>query len=145
MSEDKNEEQNEEEVEVPEKFEDIVEEIEEMSVLELSELVEILEDKFGVSAGAPAAAAPAAAAQGGGSDDSGDEEEQTEFDVKLEDFGDAKIQVIKAVKGATDMGLADAKSLVDDAPSVIKEGLDKEEAEEMQEELEDAGATVSLE
>lgn len=141
MAEEEKTEDTQEEVEVPEKFEDIVEQIEEMSVLDLSELVSILEDKFGVSAAAPVAAAPAAGAAGGG-DEGG--EEQTEFDVELESFGDAKIQVIKAVKKATGKGLADAKSLVDDAPSIIKEGLDKEEAEELKEELEDAGATVNL-
>lgn len=141
MAEEEKTEDTQEEVEVPEKFEDIVEQIEEMSVLDLSELVSILEDKFGVSAAAPVAAAPAGGDSGGG-DEGG--EEQTEFDVELESFGDAKIQVIKAVKSATGQGLADAKSLVDDAPSIIKEGLDKEEAEELKEELEDAGATVNL-
>ena len=141
MAEEEKTEDTQEEVEVPEKFEDIVERIEEMSVLDLSELVSILEDKFGVSAAAPVAAAPAGGDSGGG-DEGG--EEQTEFDVELESFGDAKIQVIKAVKSATGQGLADAKSLVDDAPSIIKEGLDKEEAEELKEELEDAGATVNL-
>lgn len=144
QEEEESEEDEDEEVEVPEKFEDIVEEIEEMSVLELSELVGVLEDKFGVSAAAPAAAAPAAAgAATGGSE--GEEEEQTEFDVVLKDFGDAKIQVIKAIKKELEIGLADAKGMVDEVPSTIEENLDKEAAEELKEALEEAGGTVELE
>ena len=119
--------------------EEIIEAIEEMSVLELSELVEELEEKFGVSAAAPVAAAGAAGGQ-----DSGEEEEQTEFDVFLAEIGSKKINVIKAVRELTGLGLKEAKSVVDDAPQNVKEGLSKEEAEEMKEKLEDAGATVEL-
>jgi large subunit ribosomal protein L7/L12 len=118
--------------------EEIIEAIENMSVLELAELVEELEDKFGVSAAAPVAAA-AGGAQGGG-----EEEEQTEFDVYLENIGGKKIQVIKAVRELTGLGLKEAKAVVDDAPQNVKEGLSKEEAEKMKEALEEAGATVTL-
>mgnify|MGYP000712845459 FL=1 len=119
--------------------EEIIEAIEEMSVLELSELVEELEEKFGVSAAAPVAAAGAA-----GGEEGGGEEEQTEFDVFLAEIGGKKINVIKAVRELTGLGLKEAKSVVDDAPQNVKEGLSKEEAEEMKEKLEDAGATVEL-
>ncbi|HKL76255.1 MAG TPA: 50S ribosomal protein L7/L12 [Halanaerobiales bacterium] len=119
--------------------EEIIEAIEEMSVLELSELVEELEEKFGVSAAAPVAAAGAAGGQEGGG-----EEEQTEFDVFLAEIGSKKINVIKAVRELTGLGLKEAKSVVDDAPQNVKEGLSKEDAEEMKEKLEDAGATVEL-
>ncbi|MGM0438720.1 MAG: 50S ribosomal protein L7/L12 [Bacillota bacterium] len=119
--------------------EEIIEAIEEMSVLELSELVEELEDKFGVSAAAPVAAAGAAGGQEGGG-----EEEQTEFDVFLAEIGSKKINVIKAVRELTGLGLKEAKAVVDDAPQNVKEGLSKEDAEEMKEKLEDAGATVEL-
>ncbi|MGM0601922.1 MAG: 50S ribosomal protein L7/L12 [Bacillota bacterium] len=118
--------------------EEIIKAIEEMSVLELSELVEELEDKFGVSAAAPVAMA--AASGGGGSA----EEEKTEFDVFLADIGSKKIKVIKAVRELTGLGLKEAKAVVDDAPQNVKEGLSKEEAEEMKEKLEEAGATVEL-
>lgn len=120
--------------------EEIIEAIEEMSVLELSELVEELEEKFGVSAAAPVAAAPGAG--DGGDGDGG--EEKSEFDVFLEDIGDKKINVIKAVRELTGKGLKDSKALVDDAPQNIQEGVAKEDAEEMKEKLEDAGATVEL-
>jgi len=118
--------------------EEIIEAIEEMSVLELSELVEELEDKFGVSAAAPVAVAGGAA--GGGEA----EEEQTEFDVFLADIGSKKIKVIKAVRELTGLGLKEAKGVVDDAPGNVKEGIGKDEAEEMKEKLEEAGATVEL-
>jgi len=118
--------------------EEIISAIEEMSVLELSELVEELEDKFGVSAAAPVAVAGGAA--GGGAA----EEEQTEFDVFLADIGGKKIKVIKAVRELTGLGLKEAKAVVDDAPGNVKEGLSKEDAEEMKEKLEEAGATVEL-
>ena len=118
--------------------EEIISAIEEMSVLELSELVEELEDKFGVSAAAPVAVAGGAA--GGGAA----EEEQTEFDVFLADIGGKKIKVIKAVRELTGLGLKEAKGVVDDAPGNVKEGLSKEDAEEMKEKLEEAGATVEL-
>ncbi|MCF8009284.1 MAG: 50S ribosomal protein L7/L12 [Halanaerobiales bacterium] len=118
--------------------EEIIEAIEKMSVLELAELVEELEDKFGVSAAAPVAVA-GGAAQGGAED-----EEQTEFDVFLENIGSKKIQVIKSVRELTGLGLKEAKAVVDDAPQNVKEGLSKEEAEKMKEALEEAGATVVL-
>ena len=120
--------------------EEIIEAIEDMSVLELSELVEELEEKFGVSAAAPVAAAPGAGAAGGGEA----EEEQSEFDVFLAEIGDKKINVIKAVREITGMGLKDSKAVVDEAPQNVQEGVSKEEAEEMKEQLEEAGATVEL-
>ena len=119
--------------------EEIISAIEEMSVLELSELVEELEEKFGVSAAAPVAAAGNAGGNGGGA-----EEEKTEFDVFLADIGGKKIKVIKAVRELTGLGLKEAKGVVDDAPGNVKEGLSKEDAEEMKEKLEEAGATVEL-
>ena len=118
--------------------EEIMQAIEEMSVLELSELVEELEEKFGVSAAAPVAVAGGAA--GGGAA----EEEQTEFDVFLAEIGAKKIKVIKAVRELTGLGLKEAKGVVDDSPGNVKEGLSKEDAEEMKEKLEEAGATVEL-
>lgn len=131
----------EEEVEVPEKFQSLVSQIEQMSVLDLSELVKILEKKFGVSAAAPVAAAGAAApAEGEGEA----QEEKSEFDVELTEIGDNKIGVIKALRGVTDMGLKDAKELVEGVPQVIKEGAKKEEADDMKSQLEEAGATVTL-
>lgn len=119
--------------------EEILEAIEEMSVLELVELVEEIEEKFDVTAAAPVAMAGGAA--GGGAEE---EEEQTDFDVVITSAGSSKIKVIKAVREVTDLGLKDAKSLVDDLPATVKEGLEEEEAEEIQEELEDAGAEVEL-
>ncbi|CDD80780.1 50S ribosomal protein L7/L12 [Dialister sp. CAG:357] len=119
--------------------EEILNAISEMSVLELSELVKAIEDKFGVSAAAPvavAAAAPAAAAAA--------EEEKTEFDVILKDVGAQKIQVIKAVREITGLGLKDAKAIVDGAPKEVKTGVAKAEAEEMKKKLEEAGATVEM-
>ena len=126
-------------VEVPAKFKSLVEEIEKMSVLDLAELVKILEDKFGVSAAAPAmmmAGAPAVAGEA--------VEEKTSFDIELTEAGGNKIAVIKAVRAATEMGLKDAKDFVDGAPKVLKEGVKKEEAEEMKKALEEAGAKVTL-
>lgn len=120
--------------------EEIIEAIENMTVLELAELVEELEDKFDVSAAAPAAAVAAPASDDAG----GEEEEQTAFDVEVTSGGDKKIKVIKAVREITDLGLKDAKSLVDEAPNTVKEGVEKEEAEEIKEELEEAGATVEI-
>ena len=119
--------------------EEILEAISNMSVLELSELVKAIEDKFGVSAAAPVAvaAAPAAGAAAAA-------EEKTEFDVVLKEIGDKKIQVIKAVREITGLGLKDAKALVDGAPKEVKTGVAKAEAEEMKKKLEDAGATVEL-
>ena len=118
--------------------EEIISAIEEMSVLELSELVEELEEKFGVSAAAPVAVAGGAGAAGA------EEEEQTEFDVFLAEVGGKKIKVIKAVRELTGLGLKEAKGVVDDAPGNVKEGLSKEDAEEMKEKLEEAGATIEL-
>lgn len=118
--------------------EEIMEAIEGMTVLELSELVKAMEEKFGVSAAAPvavaAAGAPAAAAA----------EEKTEFTVFLKEVGDKKINVIKAVREATGLGLKEAKALVDGAPAAVKENVAKAEAEELKKKLEEAGATVEL-
>jgi len=129
------------EVAVPEKFKALVEQIEQMSVLDLSELVKILEDKFGVSAAAPMMMAGAAP---GGGEPAGGAEEKSSFDVELTGAGESKISVIKAVRAITEMGLKEAKDLVDAAPKVIKEGVKKEEAEEMKKTLEEAGAQVTL-
>jgi len=133
MSEEKN-------VVVPEKFKALVEQVEKMSVLDLAELVKVLEEKFGVSAAAPAMmmAAPAAAGAAAAA------EEKTEFTVELTDAGANKINVIKVVKELTGLGLADAKALVDGAPKAVKEGVKKEEAEAMKKAIEAAGGKVTL-
>ncbi|TAL20476.1 50S ribosomal protein L7/L12 [Patescibacteria group bacterium] len=126
-------------VQVPKKFESLVESIEKMSVLDLAELVKLLEDKFGVSAAAPAmmvAAAPGAAAEAA--------EEKTSFNVELSDAGGNKIAVIKAIRELTQLGLKEAKDLVDGAPKMVKEGVDKAAAETMKKKLEEAGAKVTL-
>lgn len=128
-------------VEVPEKFQAIVKQIEEMSVLDLSELVHVLEDKFGVSAAAPVAMMAAGAAAGA---DAPAAEEKSSFTVEITEAGAQKIAVIKAVRELTQMGLKDAKDLVDKAPAVIKENVPKAEAEEMKKKLEEAGAKVEL-
>ena len=120
--------------------ESIISEIEKLSVLELAELVSALEEKFGVTAQAAVVAAPG----GGGGDAAPEVEEQTEFDVILSSSGDKKIQVIKVVRGLTSLGLREAKALVDGAPNPVKEGVDKEEAEQIKAELEEAGAVVEL-
>jgi large subunit ribosomal protein L7/L12 len=120
--------------------EEWIEELKGISVLELSERVKALEEEFGVSATAVAAAAPAAAA----ADGDGAEEEQTTFDVVLTGAGDKKIQVIKVVRAATGLGLKEAKALVDEAPKPIKEGAEKEEADKLKADLEEAGASVEL-
>lgn len=120
---------------------DVIEFISNMSVLDLSELVKELEEKFGVTAAAPMAFA--AGAMPGG-DDAAEEEEQTEFDVILETFGDKKISVIKEVRSITGLGLKEAKALVEEAPKAIKEAIPKEEAEKIKEQLEGAGAQVSV-
>ena len=121
-----------------EKITALIEEVKALTVLELSELVHALEDEFGVSAAAPvavaAAAAPAAEAAA----------EKTEFDVVLASFGDEKIKAIKAVREITGLGLADAKAVVEAAPKAIKEGVSKDEAEELKKKLEEAGAKVEL-
>lgn len=117
--------------------EQIIEAIKEMSVLELNDLVKAIEEEFGVTAAAPVAVAGGAA----GGDAA---EEQTEFDVVLTDAGSSKIKVVKAVREITGLGLKDAKELVDNAPGAIKEGVAKEEAEEMKAKLEEVGAGVEL-
>ncbi len=129
------------EVMVPEKFASLVSEVEKMSVLDLAELVSILEDKFGVSASAPAMMMAGVAAGGAAAPAA---EEKTEFNVELTEAGANKIAVIKAVKAATGLGLADAKALVDGAPKMIKEALKKEEAEALKKIIEEAGGKVAL-
>ena len=129
--------EDQKEVVVPEKFQDLVSKIEKMSVLDLAELVKILEEKFGVSASAPAmmmAAAPAAA----------EVEVKDSFDVELTEGGATKIAVIKVVRSITELGLKEAKDLVDGAPKIVREGLKKEEAETIKKALEEAGAKVTL-
>ena len=126
------------EVEVPAKFQKLVSEIETMSVLDLAELVKILEEKFGVSASAPAMmmAGPAAAAEAAPEKDS--------FDIEITEAGANKIAVIKVVREITEMGLKEAKDLVDAAPKMVKEGMKKDEAEKIKAKLEEAGAKVTL-
>ena len=121
--------------------EDVIEFIANMSVLELSELVKEMEEKFGVSAAAPVAMMAAGPGDGGGA---AAEEEQTEFDVILTAFGDKKIQVIKEVRAITGLGLKDAKALVDEVPKPVKEGVAKDEAEKIKAQLEEAGAQVEV-
>ncbi len=118
-------------------IDEILEAIEEMKVLELNELVEAAEEKFGVSASAPVM-------MSGGGEEAGGAEEKSEFDVVLEEAGGQKIKVIKAVREITGLGLKDAKEMVDGAPNAIKEGVEKDEAEEMKSKLEEVGATVEL-
>lgn len=120
--------------------EEVLESIAEMSVMDVVELVEMMEEKFGVSAAAPVAVAAAGAAGDAGAA----VEEQTEFDVVLASFGDNKVGAIKAVRAVTGLGLKDAKEKVESAPTTIKEGANKEEAEEIKAKLEEAGATVEL-
>ncbi len=130
MSEEKN-------IVIPEKFQSLVDQIDKLSVVDLAELVKVLEEKFGVSAAAPvmmAAGAGAAAAV----------EEKDSFDVELTAAGDQKINVIKVVRTITNLGLKEAKDLVDGAPKMVKEGAKKEEAEKIKKELEEVGATVTL-
>jgi large subunit ribosomal protein L7/L12 len=133
-------ENNEEKVEIPAKFKDLVKSIETLSVLELSELVKVLEKHFGVSAAAPMAVAAAPA--GGGEESAA--EEKSAYTVVLTAAGDQKINVIKAVRELTGLGLAESKGLVDAAPKPVKENVPKAEAEEAKKSLEDAGATVEL-
>ena len=134
MSEEKNV------VEVPAKFKSLVEEIEKMSVLDLAELVKILEEKFGVSAAAPAMMV--GAMPGAGAAEA--VEEKSSFDIELTEAGANKIAVIKVVREITEMGLKEAKDLVDGAPKVIKEGVKKEEAEEIKKKIEEAGGKANL-
>jgi large subunit ribosomal protein L7/L12 len=124
--------------------EDILESIANMTVLELSELLKEFEEKFGVTAAAPAAVVAAAPAAGGGGGDAGGEEEKDEFDVVLTDAGDKKIQVIKEVRALTNLGLKEAKDLVDGAPSTILEKANKEDAEKAKAALEEAGGKIEL-
>ena len=120
---------------------DVLNAIAEMSVMEVVELISDMEEKFGVSAAAAVAAAPVAGAGGG---DAAAAEEKDEFDVVLSSAGDKKVNVIKAVRAITGLGLKEAKALVDEAPSSIKEGASKDEAEDFKKQLEEAGATVEL-
>lgn len=120
-----------------EKYNDIIEKIEKLTVVELAELVKTFEEKFGVSAAMPMAAGAAGGAGAAA-------EEKTSFNVVLKSVGDQKINVIKAVKEATGLGLKEAKDLVDGAPKAVKEGLKKEEAEELKKKLEEVGAVVEL-
>ncbi|HUH81300.1 MAG TPA: 50S ribosomal protein L7/L12 [Solirubrobacteraceae bacterium] len=122
---------------------DWIDELKSISVLELAERIKALEEEFGVSAAA--VAAPAAAPAGGGGGEAGGEaEESSTVDVMLAGSGDKKIQVIKVVRAATGLGLKEAKTLVDEAPKPVKEGIDREEAEKLKQELEEAGASVEL-
>ncbi len=124
-----------------EKTDQILQVVEKMTVVELSELVKAIEERFDVSAAAPMAMMPAMAAAGGGEVE---EEEQTAFDVMLTAIGDKKIQVIKTVREITGLGLKEAKAVVDAAPKAVKEGVSKEEAEEAKGKLEEAGAIVDI-
>ena len=119
---------------------EMLETISNMSVMEVVDLIAAMEEKFGVSAAAAAVAMPAAGGYAGG----GGGEEQTEFNVVLASFGDNTVAVIKAVRGATGLGLKEAKDMVESAPAPIKEGVDKAEAEELKKTLEEAGASVEL-
>jgi large subunit ribosomal protein L7/L12 len=125
------------------KTEDWIEELKGISVLELSERIKALEEEFGVSATAVAAAAPAAAGAPGGDGDGGAEESST-VDIMLTEVGGQKVPVIKVVRAATGLGLKEAKAIVDEAPKAIKEGVERDEAEKIKGELEEAGATVEL-
>ncbi|MDH3451220.1 MAG: 50S ribosomal protein L7/L12 [Gammaproteobacteria bacterium] len=120
---------------------DILEAISNMTVMEVVDLISAMEEKFGVSAAAAVAAAPVAAGAG---DMAAAAEEQTEFDVQMSSFGANKVSVIKAVRAITGLGLKEAKDLVESAPAAIKEGVPKEEAEEIKKQLEEAGATVEV-
>lgn len=126
-------------VEVPEKFKDLVSKIENLTAIDLAELVKILEDKFGVSAAAPVMAVAAAAPGAGAA-----AEEKSSFDVEITEAGGNKIAVIKVVRELTQLGLKEAKDLVDAAPKVVKEGAGKDDAEAMKKKLEEAGAKVTL-
>jgi large subunit ribosomal protein L7/L12 len=128
---------------MPTSTQDWIEELKGISVLELAERIKALEEEFGVSAAAmaaPAAAAPAAGGDGGGAEEEG----SSTVDVILAGSGDKKIQVIKVVRAATGLGLKEAKALVDEAPKPVKEGVEKEEADKLKAELEEAGASVEL-
>ncbi|MBU3926014.1 50S ribosomal protein L7/L12 [Patescibacteria group bacterium] len=130
-----------EKIKIPEKFKDLVEKIEKMSVLDLSELVKILEEKFGVSAQAVAVAAPSTGAGANGGEA---EEEKSSFNVELKSSGDKKIEIIKVLRDALSLGLKEAKDMADSVPIVVKEGIDKKGAEELKAKLEVAGGVVEL-
>ena len=129
-------------VEVPTKFKDLVEQIEKLSVLDLAELVKVLEEKFGVSAAAPMMVAGGAASAT--AEAAADKEEKTSFNIELKAAGNQKINVIKVVREVTGFGLKEAKDLVDGAPKIVKENVKKEEAEAIRKKLSEAGATVEL-
>ena len=131
------------ETSVPKKFEKLVKELDQLSTLDLSELVKVLEDHYGVSAAAPVAAAAAPAAGGDGAD-AGGGDDKSEFDVVLKDAGAQKVAVIKAVKDVTGLGLGESKAIVDGAPKPVVEKASKEDAESAKAKLEEAGATVEL-
>jgi len=133
-----------EEIKIPAKFKEIVEKIESMNVLDLSELVKILEEKFGVSATPTSFAVGAPTASVGGGENAPTEEAKDSFSINLKASGDQKIQVIKVIREALGLGLKEAKDLVDAAPKTLKEGLKKAEADELKKKLEEAGATVEL-
>ena len=124
------------------KKEDVLTYLENANMLEISELIKDIEDKFGVTAAAPVAIAGGAATAAVG--DSGDAEEKTEFDIELTSVGDKKINVIKEIRTITSLGLKDAKEMADGAPSIVKEATSKEEADQIKKQLEEAGATVTL-
>ena len=124
------------------KREDVLVYLENANMLEISELIKDIEDKFGVTAAAPVAIAGGAALAAGG--DGGAAEEKTEFDIELTGVGDKKINVIKVIRTITSLGFKEAKELVDNAPSKVKEAVPKEEAEDVKKQLEEAGATVTL-
>jgi large subunit ribosomal protein L7/L12 len=121
--------------------EELIEELSNKPIMEVVELVKALEEKWGVSAAAPVAVA---AAGGGAAADAGAEEEQTEFDVVMKSFGDNKVAVIKVVRTVTGLGLKEAKDLVEGAPSAVKEGVSKDDAEDLKKQLEEAGASVEI-
>ena len=130
-------------VQIPAKFKSLVEEVEKMSVIELSELVKILEERFGVSSAVPMAAA-AAPAGGGDANEAAAEEGKSEFTIILKEAGEKKIDVIKAVREISGLGLAESKAVVDGAPKTVKDNAPKDEAETAKKKLEDAGAKVEL-
>ncbi len=142
VKEEKKDKKDEPKAEIPAKFKDLVGQIEKLSVLELSELVKVLEDHFGVSAAAPVAVAAAGAPAGDGADAAA--EEKSAYTVVLTAAGEKKIEAIKAVREISGLGLAESKALVDGAPKTVKENLPKDEAEEAKSKLEAAGATVEL-
>jgi large subunit ribosomal protein L7/L12 len=142
MAEATEEKTEEKKVEIPKKFKELVEQIDKLSVLELSELVHVLEDHYGVSAAAPVAVAAAQAA--GDGDGAAAAEEKTAFTVILAAAGDQKINVIKAVREITGLGLAESKAVVDGAPKPVKENVNKADADDAKSKLEAAGATVEV-